>query len=182
MLRHRVSAVPVLDDEGRLVGIVSEGDLMRRVELASWKPHSWWLDLVSSAEEVAVDYVKCHGHQARDVMTKEIVSIEEDTPFRRSPLFMKRSASSVCRRCETVGWSASSAGQICCTRLPRPGWTIPHRATMRSGGRCAHASRHGRAGHRLERDRRGWRGSPLGRFTRRRSAEPPKWRQTPFAA
>jgi CBS domain-containing protein len=80
MLRHRISAVPVVDDEGRIAGIVSEGDLMRRAELGSARGRSWWLELLAGPEEVARDYVKAHGQRARNVMTREVVSADEDTP------------------------------------------------------------------------------------------------------
>jgi CBS domain-containing protein len=77
MLRHRVSALPVLDDDGRLVGIVSEGDLMRRAELGSDRHRSWWLNLVACPEDIASEYVKQHGQRAKDVMTSRIISVDE---------------------------------------------------------------------------------------------------------
>jgi CBS domain-containing protein len=77
MLRHRVSALPVLDDDGRLVGIVSEGDLMRRGELGGDQHRSWWLNLFAGPEEIASEYVKQHGQRAKDVMTSRVVSIDE---------------------------------------------------------------------------------------------------------
>jgi len=42
MVRHRVSALPVVDPSGKLVGIVSEGDLVRRAELGTERERSWW--------------------------------------------------------------------------------------------------------------------------------------------
>jgi CBS domain-containing protein len=80
MLRHRISAVPVVDDEGKLAGIVSEGDLMRRAELGSAKGRSWWLELLVGPEDAARDYVKAHGQRARNVMTGEVVTADEDMP------------------------------------------------------------------------------------------------------
>jgi CBS domain-containing protein len=78
MLRHRVSALPVLDDDDRLVGIVSEGDLMRRAELGRDRHRSWWLNLLAGPAEIAGEYVKQHGQRAKDVMTGRIVSIDEN--------------------------------------------------------------------------------------------------------
>jgi CBS domain-containing protein len=80
MLRHRISAVPVVDDDGRLAGIVSEGDLMRRAELGFPRSRSWWLELLARPEDVARDYAKAHGQRARNIMTREVVSVDEDTP------------------------------------------------------------------------------------------------------
>lgn len=81
LLSHRISAVPVTDKEGRLLGIVSEGDLLRRSETGTEPKRSWWLDLIASAEERADDYVKSHAKHVRDVMTTKLVTVEEDTPL-----------------------------------------------------------------------------------------------------
>ena len=81
LLSHRISALPVTDKEGRLLGIVSEGDLLRRSETGTEPKRSWWLDLIASAEERADDYVKSHAKHVRDVMTTKLVTVEEDTPL-----------------------------------------------------------------------------------------------------
>src|SRR6516165_4403480 len=78
-----ISGVPVVDAADRLVGIVSEGDLLHRVETGtervSSRRRSWWLDTIASDRELARDYVKSHGRAARDVMTREVVSVTEKT-------------------------------------------------------------------------------------------------------
>lgn len=79
LLDMRISAVPVLD-AGRLVGIVSEADLLHRHELgteASQRP--WWLRLLS-ADASLEDYIKSHARRARDVMTRKVVSVDDDAP------------------------------------------------------------------------------------------------------
>lgn len=76
MWERRISAVPVVDDDDRVLGIVSEGDLVRRAELGTDR-RSWWLDLVSSDRTLASDYVKTHGRTARDVMSHPPVVVEE---------------------------------------------------------------------------------------------------------
>ncbi len=81
MLSHRISAVPVTDDGGKLIGIVSEGDLLRRSETGTERKHSWWLDLIASPEERAREYVKSHAIHAGDVMTKKPITVHEDTPI-----------------------------------------------------------------------------------------------------
>jgi len=78
LLRHEISAVPVVDDNGTVVGMVSEGDLMRRPESDTYRPASWWLRLLSSSEERATEYVKSHGRRAKDVMTQPVVTVGED--------------------------------------------------------------------------------------------------------
>lgn len=75
---HKISAVPVADADGTLLGIVSEGDLLRRPELGTLRQPSWWLDLLAEPREKALDYIKSHGGSAKDVMTRELVTVPED--------------------------------------------------------------------------------------------------------
>ncbi|HEY7611226.1 MAG TPA: CBS domain-containing protein [Alphaproteobacteria bacterium] len=81
LLDKRISAVPVVDDDNRVIGIVSEGDLMRRRETGTERRYSWWLELVSDPQSMARDFVKSSGHKVSDVMTKQVVSVSEDTPL-----------------------------------------------------------------------------------------------------
>lgn len=78
LLERHVSAVPVVNDEGRVVGIVSEGDLMRRPEIGTERHPSWWLNLLAAPEERALTYVKTHGGHARQIMTRSVVAVGED--------------------------------------------------------------------------------------------------------
>lgn len=80
LLEHRISGVPVLED-GELVGLVSEADLLHRHEIGTARTAPTgpgWLRLFS-ADRSAADYVKSHARRARDVMTREVVSIAADT-------------------------------------------------------------------------------------------------------
>lgn len=79
LLKRRVSAVPVVDDDGGLLGIVSECDLMRRPETGTERHSSWWLSLLTAPEDRAASYIKTHGGQAGDVMTRNLITITEDT-------------------------------------------------------------------------------------------------------
>lgn len=81
LLERRISAVPVVDAGGRILGIVSEGDLIRRPEVGAPPRRSWWLALLGGAEEGAVEYVKTHGGRAKDVMTPTVVTVAEDAPL-----------------------------------------------------------------------------------------------------
>ncbi len=67
LLDKHISAAPVVDETGKLIGIVSEGDLVRRPEIAGEPRVSWWLDLISSETERARDHVKTHGRSAGQV-------------------------------------------------------------------------------------------------------------------
>lgn len=81
LLRNHISAVPVSGDGKTVIGIVSEGDLMRRPESETVRPtRSWWLTLFSDAPVLASEYKKSHGQTAADVMTKAPVVVDEGRP------------------------------------------------------------------------------------------------------
>ena len=82
LLERSISAAPVLDESGRLVGIVSEGDLVRRRPAGKDDRRSWWLDLFepdTPHSEGFLNYLKGHGLRAKDVMTREVISVAENT-------------------------------------------------------------------------------------------------------
>ena len=71
----RISGVPVVAADGGVVGIVSEGDLMRHALAIGEQRGSWWLTFFSDNSALAREYMKTHGRTARDVMTREVISI-----------------------------------------------------------------------------------------------------------
>ena len=76
-----ISGVPVVDSDERLVGIVSEGDLLHRAETGTERRiehrRSRWLDTVASDEDLAREYVKSHGRKVKDVMTTNVISVAD---------------------------------------------------------------------------------------------------------
>lgn len=80
LLEHRISAVPVVDKAGTLVGIISESDLMQREDAGTGRQASWWLSLFSDPERHMRAYVKSHSLRVADVMTTNVVTVAEDTP------------------------------------------------------------------------------------------------------
>lgn len=81
--KHRFSAVPVVEG-GRLVGLVSEADLLHRHEIGTdghARPRSGWRRLLFGRDASAAEYAKSHAMRARDVMTREVVSVGADTPI-----------------------------------------------------------------------------------------------------
>ena len=76
---YGISAMPVVDEDRRVVGIISEGDLMRRPETGMDRRPSWWLRLLADPKEQAAQYVKTHGQHAKDVMTHEVITVSEET-------------------------------------------------------------------------------------------------------
>jgi len=81
LLNNHISAAPVVDEKGELVGIVSEGDLMRRPEIGTTKRHSWWLELISNKWGSATEYIKSHSRKVADVMTRDLITAKPDTPL-----------------------------------------------------------------------------------------------------
>jgi len=76
---HQISAVPVVDPENHILGIVSEGDLIRRADRSTFKgPKAWWLAIIISPEKRASEYIRDHGTQAQDVMTRDVITVSED--------------------------------------------------------------------------------------------------------
>ena len=78
MTEKRISGVPVVSDDGTVVGIISESDLMRRAELGTEAPRKWWLSFFSDPDALARQYTKAHGLTAEDVMTRQVHTIGED--------------------------------------------------------------------------------------------------------
>src|ERR1700693_567082 len=77
-----ISGAPVVDSGGRLVGVISEGDLLHRAEIGTARRHrvrrrSWWLD--DFASDLAREYIKSHGRNVKDIMTRDVVTVSEDT-------------------------------------------------------------------------------------------------------
>ena len=79
LIKFHISAVPVIDDHNRVVGMVSEGDLMRRPEMGTdTRHHSWWLALLVERGDLAEEFVKSHGSKAGDIMTRDVITVDEE--------------------------------------------------------------------------------------------------------
>jgi CBS domain-containing protein len=81
-VEHRISGVPVVDGQGKLVGIVSESDLMHRSEADTERKRSWWLLALTADEVLAADYVKAHACRVSDIMSRNVITAAPDTPLR----------------------------------------------------------------------------------------------------
>lgn len=90
MLNHRVSGLPVLDRSGALVGIISEGDLLRRAETGTTRRRPRWLEFFSAPGRLAQDYAQAHARKVADVMTETVVSIGPDAPTEQIVRLMER--------------------------------------------------------------------------------------------
>lgn len=88
MIERGVSALPVRDEQGRVVGMVSEGDLVRRRELGTETAGSWWL--LALERGAAQDYVKTHATAVRDVMTRPAVGVRPTASLREIAKLMEQ--------------------------------------------------------------------------------------------
>ena len=80
MAEHGISALPVVDKDTRVIGIVSEGDLLHRAETATEQRRSWWLEIMTSTNQLAGEYIKSHSAKVTDVMTRDVISVTDTTP------------------------------------------------------------------------------------------------------
>jgi len=87
---RRISGVPVVDADGRVLGIVSEGDLITHEAVVGPQRRSWWLTLIADDNALARDYAKTRGQTARDVMTSEVISVTEDTSVAQIARLLER--------------------------------------------------------------------------------------------
>lgn len=80
MLDNHVSAIPILED-GRIVGVVSESDLLQRAEADAERRPSRWLELVTSTDRLANSYTRTHARRASEIMTRDVVTVSDTTPI-----------------------------------------------------------------------------------------------------
>jgi CBS domain-containing protein len=90
MLQHKISGLPVVDASGTMVGMVTEGDLLRRAETGTARRRPRWLELIIGPGRLADEYVRSHGRKVEDVMTVEPVTVKEDTPLAEIVRLMER--------------------------------------------------------------------------------------------
>lgn len=90
MAERGISGVPVVGPDGALLGMLTEGDLIRRLAAAAEKPASWFAGLFASPAEQAARFAKAHGRRARDAMTTAVHTASEDTPLEEIAALFER--------------------------------------------------------------------------------------------
>jgi CBS-domain-containing membrane protein len=78
MLQHHISGLPVVDKEGALVGVLSEGDFLRRSETHTERRRSHWLEFLMGPGRIAADYVHSHGNKVAEVMSSDLKTVGEE--------------------------------------------------------------------------------------------------------
>lgn len=90
MLRTHVSGLPVLDDAGKLVGIVSESDFLRRSEIGTGRKRPAWLQFLIGPGRAATDFVRERGRKVEDVMTENPITVGEETALEELVRLMEK--------------------------------------------------------------------------------------------
>ena len=78
MTEKRVSGLPVVAADGRLVGILTASDLLHRVETGTEKRQSWFARFTANPDQMARQYAKSHGLKVHEVMSRHVISVRED--------------------------------------------------------------------------------------------------------
>jgi CBS domain-containing protein len=161
LAEHDVSALPVLDANGNLVGVLSEADLIHRVEIGTEKHRPWWLEAVTGASTLAEEFAKSHGKKVGELMTTSVVAVSEETPLseiaalferqriKRVPVVKDGKLVGIVSRANLIQALASVAG----------GSTSTTKRTARSGSICCLGSKNKRgpvSGARISRSVAAW--------------------------
>lgn len=79
LLASHISGVPVVDKNGKVVGMVSEGDLIRRAELGTARQTPWWLRLIAGRESEAADFIQARASKVSEIMRSDIIAVTPQT-------------------------------------------------------------------------------------------------------
>jgi CBS domain-containing protein len=90
LVEHDISALPVVNDDGTVVGVVSEADLVRRTEIGTEKHRPWWLEALTPGSILAEEFAKAHGLRVGEVMSPHVVSASEETPLGEIATLMEK--------------------------------------------------------------------------------------------
>jgi CBS domain-containing protein len=90
MLQNRISGLPVVGPQGELVGMVTERDFLRRGEIGTQRRRNRWLEFLIGPGRLADEYVHARGRKVEDVMTREPITVTEDTPLDEVVRLMER--------------------------------------------------------------------------------------------
>lgn len=90
LVENRISALPIVSADGDIIGIVSEGDLIRREEIGTQRQRSWWLSLFTSSVQLAEEYARAHSRKVEDLMTRDVISAGPETPLSEIAQLLER--------------------------------------------------------------------------------------------
>lgn len=90
MLSRHISGLPVIDRTGALVGIITEGDFLRRAETGTERKRPRWVEFLRGPRRLAEDYVHTHGRKVEEVMTRDPITVTEEAPLAEIVRLMER--------------------------------------------------------------------------------------------
>jgi CBS domain-containing protein len=90
MLQNKISGLPVIDPLGRLQGMLTEGDFLRRTEVTTERYRPRWVQFLMSPGRLADEYVHTHGRTVAEIMTVDAISVTEDTPLEEIVSLMEK--------------------------------------------------------------------------------------------
>jgi CBS domain-containing protein len=90
LLEHRISGLPVVDPGGAVVGVVTEGDLLRRIETGTERRHSGWLEFLIAPGRLAEEYAHANARRVGEVMTTDVVAVTPEEPLAEVVRLMER--------------------------------------------------------------------------------------------
>ena len=148
MLQHHISGLPVVDEKRNLVGIVTEGDFLRRAETGTERQRSRWFEFLIGPGALAGDYVHTHGRRVDEVMTGDVRTVADDAPLdvivalmekhriKRIPVVRGGELVGIVSRANLLHALASIVGEL-----------LPDRRVMRPYATACSPSSTDRAGH-----------------------------------
>jgi CBS domain-containing protein len=89
MLEHKVSGLPVVDAGGALVGVITEGDFLRRVEIGAERRRPRWIEFFTGPGQLAEEYIQASGRRVRDIMSAQVCTATEATSLREMAQLME---------------------------------------------------------------------------------------------
>jgi CBS domain-containing protein len=92
MISHQVSGMPVIDADGKLAGMVTEGDFLHRAETHTEAPQRRWLELLLGPGSPAEEYSRSHGRSVRDVMSPNVITVDAEAPLGEVVRLMEENA------------------------------------------------------------------------------------------
>jgi CBS domain-containing protein len=107
MLQHHISGLLVISETGKLVGIISEGDFIRRAEIGTQRKRGRWLRLLVGPGRIATDFVREQGRKVSEIMSPEPLTVTEDATLEEIVEVMEKITSSAFLYCAEIKWSAS---------------------------------------------------------------------------
>jgi CBS domain-containing protein len=90
LVEHDISALPVVDDTGTVVGVISEADLVHRTETGTDKQRPWWLEALTPGSILAEEFAKSHGRSVGEIMSPHVVSASQDASLGEIAALLER--------------------------------------------------------------------------------------------